>query len=168
MTCVYLTVACGIVVGVLMWAPSTRPYMMAIVGGIRTLVACLAFTLLLVISSVAIYFDVEYRWLGREAEATVTKAELDSKSVRVEYRFTDADGTPRTGKALASAGWDVPPGGTITIQYLPGPEGSSRLSEPRSSAQWMPYAVFVGSGLLLLLTIGLAVRRVMMAAAPPL
>jgi hypothetical protein len=141
--------------------------MRAIVGGIRTLIACLSFALFLVLSSVAIYFDVEYRWLGREAEATVTKAVMAGDGVRVEYRFTDADGTPRTGTDSAKAGWDVPPGETIAIQYLPGPEGSSRLSEPRSSGQWIPYVVFVGSGLLLLLTIGLAVRRVMMAAAPP-
>jgi hypothetical protein len=103
------------------------------------------------LDSFVIYADVEYLLFGNETGAIVTKTKQVRNRVQVEYRFTDADGIVRTGKDTTAVGWVVPQGGAITIQYLPGQGGHTRLS--RLIVHWLPYAFFIGSGLLLLLTL---------------
>lgn len=146
--------------------PGTRPYARALVGSIRTALSCLVLCALLAVSSVAIYVDLEYVIYGVEAEATITKVDSGGKGRRVEYRFTEADGTARVERDAIDAGWTAPPNGTVTIQYIPGQPGHSRLS--RYIGHWFPYALFVGSACLLIVVVALTARRVMKAARGPL
>lgn len=162
----WLLIAGGIVLVILLLVPATRPYVRAIVSSIRALLLCIVLLFLLALGALLVYLDLEYAFTGQEAEATVTRTEPARNGVHVEYRFVDADGNPRTGNDTAAQGWTAPPDGTVTVQYLPGADGHSRLSRMRSQSTWIPYVMFFGSGLALLLLIAFTVRRVMKTVQP--
>jgi hypothetical protein len=142
--------------------PPTRRYVGPIVRSVRTAMACVMLLITMAVSSIAIYGDLEYYLSGAEAEATITKIDSGRKARHVEYQFTEADGTPRTGRDTVDARWVAPANGTITIQYIPGEAGHSRVS--RYFVHWMAYAVFLGSACLLLLIIASSVWKVMRGA----
>jgi hypothetical protein len=145
---IFVFVGLLVVLGLLAFPP-TRKLTQASLRNTRSLIASLMLCVLLVISGIAIYGDLQY-WLdGEEATATITKVEPRGKSRRVDYRFVDADGV-------------TPTDGRVVIQYLPGDEPRSRLS--RAIVHWLPYTLFGVSLGLLVLTFTRGAWRVMRAA----
>lgn len=89
-------------------------------------------------SCFACYSEMVYLLSGHKIDAAVTEAYevthrtrfgmSQGKALTVEYRFAEPDGTQRTGSDTVASNWDLPPTGTIPVQYTPGAEGRSRLA----------------------------------------
>ena len=81
------------------------------------------------------YGELEFLLVGKTAEARVTWTSYQTfggnpnhNEFTVEYDFTEADGTRRIESDNVSRDWTfATTGSNITIQYLPGVKGSSRL-----------------------------------------
>ena len=92
------------------------------------LFAVLAF----LVSAYFSYGELKFAGWGKTAEAKVTRTHQTrnfSKRLllRVEYQFTEADGTGRSERDDVAIDWPAPGTGNVTVQYLPGVAGSSRL-----------------------------------------
>ena len=159
--CDWLILVPIVVILALLAFPGTRRYVKAMLSSVRIVLMVFLFGAFLVASSVAIYGDVHYFVNGRETEAVITKVVREGKNRHVEYEFTEADGTPRTGSDAIDTNWVAPANGKLSVQYLPGEEGASRLQ--RLITHWLPYVLFVISACLLPLIIAMGVRGVMKA-----
>lgn len=109
-------------------------------GRLKWLVLC---AVLFVISCFFAYAEFVYLTFGRDARAAITATSIvqgrRSQRLRVDYQFTEPDGTQRTGSDLVSTAWTIPATRLVDVRYTPGPEGRSRLAE---NANWIWLAVF--------------------------
>jgi hypothetical protein len=106
------------------------------------LIAAIAF----LVSSYFSYRELKYAVWGATAEATVTRAaettEMGRRGRRrpmlvVEYTFSDGSTGQRSERDRVPIDWPVPEG-TVTVQYLPGVAGASRLAgHSNKFAVWM-------------------------------
>jgi hypothetical protein len=104
------------------------------------------------VSCFMVWSELMYFLKGREAQATLTEAyEVDQRGrfgrsrgtrIELEYRFTEPDGTQRTGSTSVSNDWTPPGNGIVTVQYTPGVKGRSRL-QGQVNGFWL--FVFFGS-----------------------
>ncbi len=78
------------------------------------------------------YDEAVYLVSGCDAVADITNA-YESRSTRgasltLEYTFTEPNGTHRKGMRSVPVDWPVPADGKVLVRYVPGQDGSSRLS----------------------------------------
>jgi hypothetical protein len=93
------------------------------------------------------YRELVYAISGKETRGEITKTYLTEERRRggtttvrtVEYSFTEANGTQRTGTDTVSTTWPVPADRRISIRYTPGADGNSRLS---GQANWIALVLF--------------------------
>ncbi|MBX3438532.1 MAG: hypothetical protein KF861_13655 [Planctomycetaceae bacterium] len=107
--------------------------------------------------------ELNYLLRGRSVEAEVTRMYEYTVPTRhgpskprlgIEYRFTDADGQSREDKDWVPVSRGLHGRATVEVQYLPGPEGDSRLAANRSilgPAVFLACLAFVVLGLMRLI-----------------
>lgn len=92
----------------------------------------------LLLGDVFAWRDLSYSVRGRTVDAVVTKSQVEKypglrrpipKRV-VRYSFRDHVGIERDGIDHVPPNTDVPLGEMVTVQYLPGRRGASRLVQP--------------------------------------
>lgn len=66
----------------------------------------------------------------------------ERRMTRVEYAFTEPDGTKRDGYDTVPTDWEVPAAGPVSVRYTPGADGSTRLA---GHVNWLPVGVVVVS-----------------------
>lgn len=94
------------------------------------------------------YVELIYLVRGREIEADVTQVQevvtrgrfRERRSLAVDYRFTEPDGTARTGSDTTATDWQRTP--KVAIQYTPGATGRSRFA---GSMNVIGLIIFFGS-----------------------
>jgi hypothetical protein len=116
------------------------------------------FLVCLVLFLVSCYFGYEeivYFVMGRSTPATVTKvADLTTRGRggerthrQIEFSFTEADGTKRSGEDSMSTSWTPPPDGVVQVRYTAGVSGRARLAE---HVNWLGLGMFVAAMALVL------------------
>lgn len=106
------------------------------------------------------YRELRFAVWGRTAEAQVTKTfetrEMRSRTrsrrkLAVEYTFTDQGGTQHNERDDVPISWQPLPANVVTVQYIPGVKGASRLRGNShmflvwlfcGSICWMGYALY--------------------------
>jgi hypothetical protein len=92
-------------------------------------IAAVVVIALLVIGACAGYEELRYALRGRHTEGVITNVEIVRKRKGyndvVYYKYTEADGTQRTGNMVAQPDGKEFLGRRVTVVYVPG--GSSRL-----------------------------------------
>jgi hypothetical protein len=92
----------------------------------------------LVVSCCVSYHELVFFLRGQHAKGAVTKTYETilrgrygierGRALTVEYTYTDADGHLRSDSDTVPLDWSLPTDGSVTIQYLPGAEGQTRLA----------------------------------------
>ncbi|MBX3379696.1 MAG: hypothetical protein KF805_06350 [Phycisphaeraceae bacterium] len=90
----------------------------------------------LLFSAYTTYAEARYMLAGRTASAALVgvqevrpgRRETDPVYLRVDYAFTEPDGSNRAESDLMPTDWPVPPGNIVNVQYLVGKNGWSRIS----------------------------------------
>jgi hypothetical protein len=112
----------------------------------------LAAGVLFVVSCFVSYRELTYLLRGQQTQASVTQAYeitrkehfglTETKSLTVEYAFTEPDGTHRADSDTVNADWPLPPSRKVAVQYTPGAGGRSRLA---GHVNWFGIGFFVVS-----------------------
>ena len=93
------------------------------------------------------YQELKFAVAGVTADATVTNTfevrggRRSSPKLAVEYTFTDEDGAHHSERDDVSIGSSISENDTISVQYLPGAEDSSRIEGNSNS---FAVAIFLG------------------------
>jgi hypothetical protein len=107
---------------------------------------------LFLVSCFLCYTELVYVVSGRQTQADITNAyEVDKrgrfgltigKKLTIEYSFSEADGTRRTGSDTVRVDWLLPDTGTIPVRYTAGKDGRSRLA---GHVNWIGIVIFAVS-----------------------
>jgi hypothetical protein len=116
--------------------------------------------------------ELRYAIWGQTAEAQVRNLSHfvqpgrgGSEKLSIEYSFTDSSDTEsRSERDELPSGWKLPKGEKITIQYLPGDRGSSRLKGHRNLVPIIGFLVCLSVTLFFLLRVA---RQANEPVAPP-
>jgi hypothetical protein len=103
--------------------------------------------ILFIVSCFMCYAEADYLLNGRQIEANVTDLYKvtkrgrfgESSHLKVDYTFTEPNGTSRTGSDTVGNDWKMPASKTVSVQYTPGAEGRSRLF---GSINWVWIVIF--------------------------
>jgi hypothetical protein len=107
------------------------------------------FLLLLLVSCFISYEEVIYLIRGKNVQAKITDVTLETtkrlgittgERVLVDYEFTEADGTHRTGRDFRSKDWEIPANEMVAIRYTPGVNGTSRFV---GHVNWLGLGFFI-------------------------
>jgi hypothetical protein len=117
------------------------------------------------VSCFMVWSELMYLLKGKVATATLTEAyevqqrgrfgSVRGSRIELEYRFTEADGTPRAGSARVSTSWEPPPG-PLQVEYTPGANGRSRF---KGDVNWFWVLIFFGSLIALIVFILMMARE---------
>ena len=96
----------------------------------------------------------EFRYLtsGRTAEATfgrvydTTRGRYSEKVRIAEFEFTDQEGLSRKHEEEVTEGWQPPADVKLTVEYLPGKLGATRLAGGHAYLALIVVAVTFGAG----------------------
>jgi hypothetical protein len=116
-------------------------------GKLKLLMAALMVWL---VSGFFVYEELIYLVLGKDATATVTNVQPmtrrsrsgDHHYLKVDFSFTEANGTQRIGEDNMSTDWVPPSSNTLTVRYTPGISGRARIA---GNVKWFGIALFVAA-----------------------
>jgi len=90
------------------------------------------------------YDELLYLLRGKTATATIgevyeVRGRRGSVHLKVEYTFSEADGTARKGADNVSVDWTPPSSGSTEVDYIAGNKERSRLA---GNVRWVPVSIF--------------------------
>jgi hypothetical protein len=95
------------------------------------------------------YEEAIYLIRGNSTQAKITDVSFETpryfgiptgERLLVDYEFTEADGTHRTGRDFRSKDWEIPDNRTVAIRFTSGVNGTSRFA---GHVNWFGLGFFV-------------------------
>lgn len=103
---------------------------------------------ILLVSAYTTYVEARYLIAGRTSTGSITgvdemkPAKRDGEPfLRVKYSFADVDGTNRKESDDMSADWVVPASSSVSVQFLQGKPGWSRIAGHNRLLLTLPFCV---------------------------
>ncbi len=104
------------------------------------------------ISGCISFFEFQYFAFGQTATGDITSTQTlegrrrrgwsRTKKLQVNFNYTEADGSQRKGVDTVDLDWPVPANRKVSIQYMPGPYGQSRIA---GQVNWFILGLFAAS-----------------------